>query len=226
MEENQGRESDEETQSCAARSHAAPSPRGPAADEVDPKPAACANSAHGIADVIEAAKEKTAAKMKKRADRQLRTSAKKSQLKANLNGKQYGDGTRKRLKACEALFLEALRRQHPEEYFAEWGPKERGQCKQLIDKYPFEVVEAALRYVVEHWDAIRSRFKVGPFPNIGWLLSMHTSVVPEAQRFARIRQTLDEIAEWRKDNPHDFLPSDLKARYNKIKPELEALGIQ
>lgn len=225
MEENQGRESDEETQSCAARSHAAPSPPGPPAPSEDQGLPECANSAHDLSAVIQGAKEKTAAKMRKRADRQMRSSARKAQLQANRNGKTYAPGIRKKLKVCEGLFVEGLRDRHPETSFADWGPKERGQCKQLLDKYPFEVVQAALEYVVKHWDAIQSRFNVGPFPSLGWVVAMHTSLVPEAQRFAGIQQTLTEISAWRKDHPHDFLPPELKARYNKIKPELEALGI-
>jgi len=229
IEENQGRDSEEETQSCAGRSHASSndaSPEGSVAGQKEEDPAPCANSAHSMAAVIETAKEKTAAQLRKRADRQMRSTAKKAQLKANLNGKVLAPGIRKKLGACEELFVGTLRDRNPEDHFADWGPKERGQCKQLLDKYPFEVVQAAMAYVTDNWQAIQKRFKVGPVPSLGWLVSMHTSLVPEAQRFARIRAVLDEMDQWAKDHPTDFPPSELSARYDKIKPELKALGIE
>jgi len=183
---------------------------------------------------IKAAKKKAAAERRQRYNEQRKENRKNEQRATNLqgnglNGSKLTPEQRKRLKKCEGLWLSGMRARWPDATFAAWSGKERGQCTKLLKLYPGDLVGQALSYVITNWDAIKERLfrGKGSFPTVGMVLRLHDVLVPEAETLGKALAVRDEYKQWFKDNPNSlYPPDDLEARYNAVKPDLEALGLE
>lgn len=169
------------------------------------------------------AAEKAKAQVSANAQKRMKAQEAKEQRQKNLkSGGPKGPGVR----ALEKVWVECMAVLEPELTIA-WDAKQRGQAKHLIERYGVQIASDALRYVVENWNKIGPRyFKRPGVPTVGLVLKLHDSLVIEAQKWSQHRETISEWEEWAKENPYSLdPPGDLKARYQKAKNELQALGI-
>lgn len=166
----------------------------------------------------EPAKAKADKEREKRMKRKLARDAKRLNFE--------GEAPKGFTKEFERLWRELLQERLPGYELAAWGSKERGQLKQLVEKYNGKIIADALRYVVENWEAIRSRIFRGRagHPTIGMILKLHDTLVVESQTWAKNIEVIKEYEAWSKANPHRRAPKDLKTRYRKAKAEVEAIG--
>jgi hypothetical protein len=178
----------------------------------------------GLEDVVEGAKKKSKAQTEANAKR----AKKREQAKKNLEGGAVPPARAKQLKALENLWRDLMEVHQPKLTIAKWGGKERGQAWQLVEKYDGKIVQDALRYVVENWESIRKRFFKGSGgkPTVGLVLRLHDSLVIEAQTWSEHQGTISEWEQWFRDNPHDLPSSDLRARYERAKKDLQGLGLE
>jgi hypothetical protein len=188
-----------------------------------------AKAKHDAAAAIAAAKKQANAAKRKRARRSAWHTGEEEQKIQKVNGKKLTPLQSEQLRVCERMWIRGMRKSWPDTTFdTAWDGKQRKQCIHLLEKYPGELVEQAISYVIVQWDAIRDRiFKgKGTFPSIGMLLRMHEVLVPESQKFSQALAVHHEYEGWFDANPHKLVaPQELQARYDAMKPDLKALGI-
>lgn len=177
-------------------------------------------------------KAEAEAKAKARACRAAKEKreAAKARWRENLEGDGGGSSvsTRKQLKKLEAMWTEGIREMLPDVTVAAWGGKERGQARQLLEKYDGNIVETGVDYVLREWDSIRDRFLRGRgvVPTLGFLLKFHDSLIIEAQLWNEFRKAELEWKEFFRKNPGSlYPPADLEKKYKAAKKKFEALGL-
>lgn len=151
-----------------------------------------------------------------------------AQKKANLAGAPVPLTQKGLFAELEKMWLGRMRERFPGVTIAAWAGKERGQVKQLIEKYGGAVAKQALDYVVSRWDDIRARFLKGKggVPSIGFLLRFHDTLVVEAQRRGEWLQVKEEWERWQVQHPSDpYPPVDLETRYQRCKKDVDGLGL-
>ena len=151
-----------------------------------------------------------------------------TQKKQNLAGSPVPLSQKKVFADIEEMWLGKMRERFPGVTIAAWGGKERGQVKQLLEKYGGVVAKTALDYVVSRWDDIRARFLKGKggVPSIGFLLRFHDTLVVEAQRRSEWLQVKEEWESWQIQHPSDpYPPADLEARFQRCKRDVDGLGL-
>ena len=151
-----------------------------------------------------------------------------AQKKQNLAGSPVPLSQKKVFADIEEMWLAKMRERFPGVTIAAWGGKERGQVKQLLEKYGGVVAKTALDYVVSRWDDIRARFLKGKggVPSIGFLLRFHDTLVVEAQRRSEWLQVKEEWESWQIQHPSDpYPPEDLEARFQRCKRDVDGLGL-
>lgn len=184
----------------------------------------------GFEDLIAANKRRlediNAAKMKKTRD--LDAKIKNfGGSKKSMADKEPDPIRRKLYKNLEARWESLYTTNFPGKPFGQWGGKEFGQVKQLLEKYRGEQIDALFDYVLSYWSNITLRLKNAPLvPTVGYVLSLHASFVPEAAEFAKHAGVLKELEEWKANNPGKTrYPDALLRRYTAAKKELEKLGL-
>lgn len=166
-------------------------------------------------EVMERAKAKTKASNEKR----LQKALERDKRLANLAGSDVPVQQKKSLAAVSRAWSEELHSKYPDLVFAEWGPKERGICRNLLEKYPCQVTLTAVRYVIRRWDDIEARFfkRTGGVPTLGFLVRFHDTIFLEAQRWEGLSKVQEEWDRWFRENPGKHPPSELVDRYQKAK---------
>lgn len=168
--------------------------------------------------VVAEAARRSAAQLRANAERSLKRKAQADQKASNLQGKPIVLSERKQLKRCEEIWQRELRSKYPGIDFAAWGAEERGKCRHLLTKYPGEIVEHALNYLVAEWEGINARLLKGKgsVPSLGLLVKVHDILVPESQTWQASRDVIDEYQRWFKANPgNPYPPEDLERRYRQ-----------
>jgi hypothetical protein len=193
-----------------------------------PKPVRAVPSVDSVKVAMEEAKERTRATVAKNADKKLSRLRTVEVKRANLSGKTRSSDKVKQIKRCEESFLEALRGKWPTITFGAWSVKEFALCETLIGRYSPELVEQSLVYMVDQWDSIRDRVLRGRagFPSLALLNGISSSIFPEAQRFNEVVEIKREYDAWYDEHPEDMAgpPVELRAKYERVKKELAALG--
>lgn len=187
-----------------------------------------APSADAVKAAMEEAKERTRATVAKNADKKLSRLRTVEVKRSNLSGKTRSSDKVKQIKRCEERFLEVLRAKWPTITFGAWSVKEFALCETLIGRYSPELVEQSLVYMVDQWDSIRDRVLRGRagFPSLALLNGISSSIFPEAQRFNEVVEIKREYDAWYDEHPEDMAgpPAELRAKYERVKKELAALG--
>jgi len=138
---------------------------------------------------------------------------------ARENESKYGPLAKAWAKAFKKAFPDAP-------IATKWGGKEYGQAKQLDQKYKRPQVISGMEYIIANWEAITTRFKKSSaFPTIGFLLSFHDQLIPEAAKWEEIRGVKEEMDAWWRDNPKKLPPRKLKSAYESNRKAMESLGL-
>lgn len=168
-----------------------------------------------LSDVVQQAKDRARVANEKR----LKKALDRDKRLANLAGSDVPVQQKKSIAALTQAWAEEMRSKYPDLAFGAWGPKERGICKNLLEKYPCQVTLTAVRYVIRRWDDIEARYfkRTGGFPSLGFLVKFHDTIFLEAQRWEGLSQIQEEWDRWFRENPDKRPPSDLVARYQKAK---------
>lgn len=147
----------------------------------------------------------------------------------NLKGTEgTADPRYKRLvTALQREFVRGYKEFFPDVPLAKWAGKEHGQIKQLVEKYSGEQVSYGLNYMLLNWTVISKRFhRKASVPSPGFLLSFHNDLIPEAVRWSRVADVKREYDTWVEANPYILeVPLELRRKYEEVKGELEALGL-
>lgn len=192
------------------------------------KAAATSPSVEAVKAAMEEAKKRTSATVAKNADKKLSRLRTVEVKRSNLSGKTRSLDKQRQIKHCEEIFLTALREKWPTITFGAWSVKEFALCETLIGRYSPELVEQSLVYMVDQWDSIRDRVLRGRagFPSLALLNGISSSIFPEAQRYTEVVDIKREYDAWYDEHPEDMAgpPPELRAKYERVKKELAALG--
>jgi len=172
--------------------------------------------------------ERYAAKSRAAREAQTNKARVREQCQANLASKGPKEmSKRKQVAKLQETWRKAMTARYPSLSFARWEGKEAGQALKLAEKYSGPVAEQALDYLVTNWDAIQQRLLKGKgtVPSLGLLLKCHDILVPEAQQWASLRGVQKEWRDWFDLHPGKYPPSELRARYDAVKSDLEKLGL-
>jgi hypothetical protein len=178
--------------------------------------------------VVSEAIEKAKAKARSQKEANLRKEAEKERRRQNLLSKGAPEGSELSvvLKEVERTWRSAYTEAFPDTTLAEWGGKERGQVKQLIEKYNGLQVRQGLRYLALNWNKIKERFKrVRGFPTVGFMLKFHDALMPEAVKFAAVFEVKEEWDSWWREHPDEDPPEDLERRFEENSKDMESLGL-
>jgi AraC-like DNA-binding protein len=233
LEENQGRESVEKKEEGPPATEASLS-GSPPEDEMEGNPGTpvivCSVEQEVDDRLAQAQDQIEAAKARFRAAREekLAKTRDKEIKEQNLKGGVVSLSRTKILKRLEARWMQEMADRFPGLKFATWGPKEKKQAYDLVEKYGGEIIEYAVQYLIREWERIQARYLKGKgsVPGLGFLLKFHDSLVPEAQRYGKLLAIREEWQGWFKQHPGDmYPPGDLEKRYQEARRDLEALGL-
>jgi hypothetical protein len=129
----------------------------------------------------------------------------------------------------EKIWREEMEAAFPALVIAPFAPKEWVQIKKLKEGYSPEILIEAFRYVVRNWSTINQRvFKgKGTYPSIGMILSLHSTLVLEAQQWAKVRSVIEEYNDFWTANPEAYkIPADLQDRFAEAEKVLKSLGLK
>lgn len=200
---------------------------GGSGDRESRKARALAAEREAAAKAVRQAKENE----RRRAEKQARARDRADQSRRNLQG----DGTgrmapdeRRAVKQIERLWQAEMRSVYPDVTTVKWSGKERGQVQVLLrDSGSSLLVENGVRYVVRNWQTLKDRYLKGKggYPGLGFLVKFRTSLLPEAELWAKHAEVLDEYeaAKRKAKNPYS-IPSELRARYQEAKRALEQIS--
>lgn len=174
--------------------------------------------------IIAAAKEKSRASKQK----QLEKRQKRDDALRNLGGTPGGSAAlSKAQRGLESVWEERYKANFPDVPFAKWSGKEKGQLKQLTEKYKVGDVETLFRFCLDNWESAIEGFKSKPVaPTVGFLLRLHDSFMPKAVKYQRVVDVYKEWKAWWAANPNeDDPPDDLERRFEACRSEIEELGL-
>lgn len=175
---------------------------------------------------LQAVVDRAKAASKAAATAKLAVQARKDRNAANLAGKAPAGTQKAAMERLEGTWRSLMAGILPDVTLARWGGKERGQARQLVDKYSVDIAEGALRYLVLEWGPIRARFlkSSGGVPSLGLLLRCHDVLVVESQRWVAYYDTKLAVDAWWQANPDGVqLPQELDDRWRRLRKEMAGL---
>jgi hypothetical protein len=174
-------------------------------------------------DVMDLARAKTGST----SDTSLRKTQAREAKILNLAGSKKLEGPDPAISLLERFWKKHYKINFPGAPLAKWGGKERGQVMNLIEKYDGRTIQNLFDYALNEWDRVVSKFRDGPdVPSVGWLLSMHATVVPAADKYSKVAVVWRKWQSWRDANPDSSEPpEELEAEYDKHQKEIERLGL-
>jgi DNA-binding Lrp family transcriptional regulator len=160
-------------------------------------------------------------------DAKLRKTQAREDKALNLAGKKTVEGPDRGIRVLANFWEKHYKLNFPEAPFAKLGAKEYGQLKHLVTKYSGPEVKALFDYALNQWELMTNSFKKKPpVPTIGWLLSMHASVIVSAIDYAKVSKVWREWSAWWDANPDETDPPiELENAFEKHKKGMEALGL-
>lgn len=229
LEENQVKESQRAESSIGASAYRDTHPVGLAGDIRETSPGVGKTPTSVDLDAVVAeAKARTQRQMALNADRAIKQARGKEQRKANLKGKERPLSLGRKIQRLEELWLSEMRVRWPDTPFGSWSAAQRDQIGKLLDKYPGDSVEHAIKYLITRWDSINARIfrGRGSFPTVGTLSRWHDLVIPEAQSWLELSAVEQEYDAWFKAHPNAMSPpAELRERFQKAKKTLAALDV-
>jgi hypothetical protein len=111
-----------------------------------------------------------------------------------------------------------------------WGAKERGQMRNLLDKYQgdSEVVLNSIRFVIRNWKKINERYlrNKGSVPTIGFLLKFSGTLVPESEKWIEFYKVDQERKMYLNANPSKRrAPRGLESKWGTLLNHMVEIGL-